>query len=171
MKVTKIRNIVIIILFVCILLFVIIDFLNFGTKQNEKISNQTKQRPEKGTDEMTELTKTITVTINGTKYVATLEDNASAQEFAKRLPLSLTMSDLHANEKYYYFDESFTSNPQSVGKIYKGDLMLYGNDCIVLFYDTFETSYSYTKIGKLVNPDRLEENLGSGSMEIIFSLE
>ena len=34
--------------------------------------------------------------------------------------------------------------------------MLYGSDCLVLFYKTFSTNYSYTKIGKVKEVDQLD---------------
>ena len=44
--------------------------------------------------------------------------------------------------------------------------MLYGTDCLVIFYESFSTSYSYTRIGKIDNPDGLENVLGPGSIQI-----
>ena len=38
--------------------------------------------------------------------------------------------------------------------------MLFGNNCLVIFYESFDTSYSYTKIGHIDNLD----NLGNGSI-------
>ena len=42
--------------------------------------------------------------------------------------------------------------------------MLYGNNCLVIFYKSFDTSYSYTKIGHIDNLD----NLGNGSITAKF---
>ena len=46
--------------------------------------------------------------------------------------------------------------------------MLYGNNCIVIFYESFNTSYSYTKIGYIENPDNIKDALGSGSVNVTF---
>lgn len=48
--------------------------------------------------------------------------------------------------------------------------MLYGSNCLVLFYETFNTSYSYTKIGKIENSMNLSSVLGSGKVNVTFSL-
>ena len=38
--------------------------------------------------------------------------------------------------------------------------MLYGNNCLVVFYKSFDTSYSYTKIGHIENlPDLEDKNI------------
>jgi hypothetical protein len=44
--------------------------------------------------------------------------------------------------------------------------MLYGNDCLVIFYKSFNTTYSYTKIGHI---DDLP-NLGNGSINVKFEI-
>ena len=49
--------------------------------------------------------------------------------------------------------------------------MLYGDDCIVLFYKSFYTPYSYTKLGRIVEKDRLQKNISEAdyNLEIIFT--
>ena len=42
----------------------------------------------------------ITVQVNDTVFNATLADNATAAAFVARLPMSLRMADLNANEKF-----------------------------------------------------------------------
>ena len=76
------------------------------------------------------------------------------------------MNELNGNEKYYYFDEIFPSNPNRVEEIYMGDIMLYGNNCLVLFYDNFQTSYRYTKIGSIDYPGDLREIVGSENVNV-----
>lgn len=42
--------------------------------------------------------------------------------------------------------------------------MLFGSDCLVVFYQSFDTSYSYTKIGHIDN----FFDLGSENISIKF---
>ena len=44
--------------------------------------------------------------------------------------------------------------------------MLYGDDCLVIFYEDFKTSYSYTKIGKIDNVDNLKNVLERGNITV-----
>ena len=70
------------------------------------------------------------------------------------------MSDLNNNEKYIYLDTSLPTNPYNPKEIERGDVMLFGNDCLVIFYRSFNTSFSYTKIGHIDNlPDLGKENI------------
>lgn len=113
----------------------------------------------------------ITITIGEQQFVAGLSDTEAAREFAARLPLTLSMSELNGNEKYYYFDESLPSDAKRPDQIREGDLMLYGSDCLVLFYETFSTSYRYTPIGQIRDPQGLKEALGNGQAEVSFAVQ
>ena len=93
----------------------------------------------------------------------TLKDTAAANELKKKLPFRVEMSKLNDNELYYQFSDSFTTDSKSVGTINTGDIYLYQNNYLVLFYKTFTTSYSYTEIGKLVNAEGLADAIGSDS--------
>ncbi|MBR1647843.1 MAG: hypothetical protein IJ685_13875 [Selenomonadaceae bacterium] len=110
---------------------------------------------------------TIKISVNGQTFTATLEDNPTARAFAEKLPLELDMQELHGNEKYFYLNESLPSNAERVGKISVGDLMLFGDNCVVIFYKNFSTSYSYTRLGKINSAD-LEKILGSGNVHVTF---
>jgi hypothetical protein len=115
-------------------------------------------------DKMTSLV----IAVGEQKFDLRLADTDAAQEIAKATPFEIEMSELNGNEKYYY-GENLPSNPQAIGQIHAGDLMLYGDDCIVLFYKDFQTTYSYTRLGHISDPTGLAEALGDGDVNVIFT--
>lgn len=48
--------------------------------------------------------------------------------------------------------------------------MLWGANGLVLFYETFNTSYSYSKIGFMENSSGLKEALGSNNPTVTFEV-
>ena len=118
---------------------------------------------------MNTLNNYVNLRINNKEYKLILYDNDTARDFLKMLPLTITMNDLNSNEKYYNLSSALTTKSERAGSIKRGDFMLYGNNCLVLFYESFSTSYSYTKIGYIENTDGLKDSLGRGSIEITFS--
>lgn len=112
----------------------------------------------------------IQIAIGSKTFTASLYDNDTVRELLKRFPMSLQMDELHGNEKYYYFSDGLPSSAQSVSQIGAGDLKLFGNDCLVLFYKDFPTSFSYTSLGQIDNPQGLLEALGNGSIQVQFSV-
>ena len=113
----------------------------------------------------------VRITVGNQQFSAVLCDNETARAFVKKLPMTIRMDELNGNEKYYYFSESLPTDSRKPEKIHTGDIMLYGSDCLVLFYDDFFTAYSYTPIGSISNPDGLAKALGSGNVRVSFSLE
>ena len=122
---------------------------------------------EKNDDEET-MNRKITLKIGETAFAVTLAENASAAAFFERLPMTLAMSELNGNEKYHYLSESLPADASVPGKIETGDLMLYGDSCVVLFYKSFSSGYSYTRLGRVDDPAGLAAALGSGSVTVAF---
>ena len=81
------------------------------------------------------------------------------------------MGDLNGNEKHVDLPRALPTNASRPGTIRNGDLMLYGTDTLVVFYLTFNSSYSYTRLGRVDDPNNLAEVLGHGSVRIEFSKE
>ena len=111
----------------------------------------------------------IEITVNEHTFSATLYDNDTAKAFQEQLPLTLDMSELNGNEKYCYLSDGLPTNSVRPSGIHTGDIMLYGSDCLVIFYESFSTSYSYTPIGKINDPDELAAVLGSGNVQVTFN--
>lgn len=104
-------------------------------------------------------------------FTATLQENETANAFKQLLPMTINMSELNNNEKFYGLPGALPTNSSNPGMIQSGDLMLYGSSTLVLFYKMFSTSYSYTRIGKISNPSELESVLGSGNTTVSFEMQ
>ena len=111
------------------------------------------------------------IKIGNSTFTATLYDNATVTAFKSMLPLSVNMVELNGNEKYVDLPRSLPTNASNSGTIQNGDLMLYGASTLVLFYKTFSTSYSYTKLGRIDDVTGLVAALGSGNVNVSFELE
>ena len=142
--------------------------INTPTEGSDDNTPGDNEDPDDNNGDSPENTRTMTLKIGNSTFTATLADNATAQAFAAMLPMNLSMSELNNNEKYVYLDQSLPAQASSPGTIQTGDIMLYGSSCVVLFYKTFSTSYSYTRIGRVDNPDGLASAVGSGSVTVLF---
>ena len=119
-----------------------------------------------GLDPMT----SVLMTAGGRTFTIVLEDNETAASFVGMLPMTVSLSELNGNEKYHYLPEQLPRDDIKPGTIHAGDVMLYGGDCLVVFYETFRTSYGYTPVGHISDTEGLAEALGDGSVEVSFSL-
>ena len=117
------------------------------------------------------MTKKLTISIGSASFDVTLEENATATAFKALLPMTINMSEMNGNEKYHYLPGNLPAVSSNQGTIHAGDLMLYGSSCVVLFYETFSSSYSYTRIGKVDNPSGLSEAAGTGNVSVTFEIK
>ena len=111
-------------------------------------------------DNIKEVKSSVKIVIDEKEFIIDLEDNETVKSFINMLPQEFTMKELNGNEKYVYLDKSLPTNSSNPKRINAGDVMLYGNNCLVIFYKSFDTSYSYTKIGHINNLENLDnENI------------
>ncbi|MBR0364922.1 MAG: hypothetical protein IJH58_07190 [Clostridia bacterium] len=127
---------------------------------------------QKGNTKKAEATATTTqkaedmkLIVGGKTFTVRLENNETVQALKAQLPLDLEMTELNGNEKYYYYSTLPTSATRP-GTIRAGDIMLFQSNTLVIFYDTFESDYSYTRIGSMTDPDGLAEALGTGDVRV-----
>lgn len=104
---------------------------------------------EKNNNVTEKVSGTVKVFINDKEYKLNLYDNETSSSLVKLFPIEVTMKTLNENEVYVYLDEKLPTNSYNPKTINAGDVMLYGDNCLVIFYKTFNTSYSYTKIGHI----------------------
>jgi len=141
-----------------IIILLALALIGCGKKEETKTTNN------KGETNMIE-TSSIKITINNKEYTLNLLDNPTVNKLKEMLPLEMNMEELNGNEKYIFLGEKFPTNESTPKRIEAGDVMLYGNNCLVIFYKSFDTPYSYTKIGHIDNL----ENLGKGSIKVKIS--
>ena len=128
-----------------ILLIIVLSFGIIGCG-NKKINNKNKE------------IETMQIIIDNKEYSMLLEDNETTKRLIELLPLELTMEELNGNEKYVYLEEHLPTNEVYEEQIKAGDVMLYTDNCLVIFYKTFKTTYPYTKIGHINNLEDLGKN-------------
>ena len=111
----------------------------------------------------------VWMTIGTARFAVILEDSPTAGAFAQLLPATFDMTELNGNEKYVRLPRSLPNKPVPPGTIRTGDVLLYGNSTVVVFYESFQTSYSYTRIGRVVEGDGLAKALGPGNPRVVFT--
>jgi hypothetical protein len=109
------------------------------------------------------------MTVGERRFAITLTDDVAARAFVAQLPLTLDMSELNGKEKHADLPKPLPANARRPGTIRNGDLMLYGGDTLVVFYQTFQPSYSYTRLGRVDDPSELAHTLGPRGVRVGFS--
>lgn len=112
----------------------------------------------------------LRIKIGAKTFMATLVNNPTVTAFKARLPMTVSMSELNGNEKLFNFPTNLPANASNPKNINTGDLMLYGSNVLVLFYKSFPTSYSYTRLGRIDHASGLESAVGSGNIIVTFEL-
>ena len=91
-------------------------------------------------------------------------DTEAAAELRQQLPLARTFTELHGNEKYYKLPKHLTAADEDVREIHKGDVMLFDGQYVVVFYQDFQTTYRYTRLGRVEAANDLDAALGAGDV-------
>ncbi len=109
------------------------------------------------------------MTVGARSFSITLADTAAARDFAALLPLALDMEELNGNEKKKDLADALPTEVVRPGMIRTGDLLLWGSRTMVVFYQTFESPYAYTRLGRVNDPAGLTQALGRGDVRVVFS--
>ena len=142
---------------IVIVISVVLATIMMNNKEPATDPNLTPNTSQQNDNEEEKVNK-MYININEQKLEVNLEDNSTVSTLIKMLPLELSMDDLNNNEKYVYLDNSLPTNTYSPKHIEAGDVMLFGDNCLVIFYESFDTAYDYSKIGHIDKMPRLDNN-------------
>ncbi|ORX78323.1 hypothetical protein BCR32DRAFT_328588 [Anaeromyces robustus] len=102
------------------------------------------------------------------EFKCTFEINETTKELVKQFPLTMKMVDLNGNEKYHTLETPLPVRIQPVDKVRLGDILLFQSRYLAVFYDTFDPVKKYSIVGKIDNPEKLREAVGTGSITAQF---
>ncbi len=139
--------------------------------KSSTLINDIEPMPQDSSTTVVPSSNTLAISVGNQVFTATLLDNPTAKAFKALLPLSIDMIELNANEKYASLPSNLPSNPSVPASIQAGDLMMYGSNTLVLFYQSFSSTYSYTKLGTINNITGLTTALGKGNVKVHFEIK
>ena len=145
----------------------VIQAKNKGKKFTCIVTVKSRQ-PSGGSQKEEEVQMRMVIRAGGKSFPAVLYNNEAAAAVWEKLPMTFYMSEMNGNEKYYFMDEELPVDASVPEAVHEGDLMLYGSDCLVLFYKDFRTSYRYTPLGRVENPSGIAKALGTGDVQVVF---
>lgn len=102
------------------------------------------------------------IVINQTKLNIKLENSATVKALLDILPTTMTLNDFKEFKKCGYLNTNIRRDCALEESFIKaGSIMLFGGDCLAFFYKDSPTTYSYIRIGEIVEKDQLDK-LASG---------
>ena len=108
----------------------------------------------------------LIVRVGNKAFSTKLYDNQTTKALVKQFPLTVDMSELNGNEKYCNLPNTIPTVSEQPKKIHAGDIMLYGDRCLVAFYKTF----SSTSIGYIEDAVSFAQVVGDGNIKVTFDL-
>lgn len=118
-----------------------------------------------------EMTMNASVSIGTKSYSVTAEDNEAAKFFFDRVPRSLTMNEWAGNSEYYarLSEKINTDGIKSPSVFETGDIAIYNNTSLVIFYADTKNTAGYAKIGHITEAVGLKDALKAAKGKVIFT--
>ena len=112
----------------------------------------------------------LKITVGDQELLATFADNRSAEEFQDLLaqgPVTISMDDYGGFEKVGSLGTTLTRNDTRI-TTQPGDVILYQGNQITIYYGT--NTWNFTRLAKINDSTDLQAKLGTGTVQVTFSL-
>ena len=112
----------------------------------------------------------LKITVGDQELLADFADNRSAEEFRDLLaqgPVTISMEDYGGFEKVGSLGTTLTRNDTRI-TTQPGDVILYQGNQITIYYGT--NTWNFTCLAKIRDPADLQTKLGTGTVQVTFSL-
>ena len=132
------------------------------------ISEQESSHPQDNSSSQEE--PMLKITVGDQELLATFADNSSAEAFRDLLaqgPVTISMDDYGGFEKVGSLGTTLTRNDTRI-TTQPGDVILYQGNQITIYYGT--NTWNFTRLAKINDSTDLQAKLGSGTVQVTFSL-
>ena len=112
----------------------------------------------------------LKITVGDQELLATFADNSSAEAFRDLLaqgPVTISMDDYGGFEKVGTLGTTLTRNDTRI-TTQPGDVILYQGNQITIYYGT--NTWNFTRLAKINDSTDLQAKLGTGTVQVTFSL-
>ena len=112
----------------------------------------------------------LKITVGDQELLATFADNSSAEEFRDLLaqgPVTISMDDYGGFEKVGSLGTTLPRNDTRI-TTQPGDVILYQGNQITIYYGT--NTWNFTRLAKINDSTDLQAKLGTGTVQVTFSL-
>ncbi|WP_310828728.1 cyclophilin-like fold protein [Paenibacillus pedocola] len=149
-----------------------LDIPPLGSEPAEATEQPTEVGKENKVKENSGIEIPIYIIIGGTTFPATLYNNETTQALVAQFPMTIRMNEQNRLEKYNDLSEELpAASTERPATIHAGDIMSWSGNTLVLFYQTFSNSYDgYVPLGSVDDPANLAAALGSGNVQVTWSL-
>ena len=110
----------------------------------------------------------FTLTVGGQVFQGVLAENEAAEALRERMPFTVEMRDRNGREKWYDLTFTLPVDASLPDQLAAGDLMLYRNNGLVLFYQGGDPYYRYTPLGKIQDAAGLAQALSGEKVKVTF---
>lgn len=112
----------------------------------------------------------LKITVGDQELLATFAENSSAEAFRDLLaqgPVTISMDDYGGFEKVGSLGTTLTRNDTRI-TTQPGDVILYQGNQLTIYYGT--NTWNFTRLAKIDDSTNLQAKLGTGTVQVTFSL-